>query len=373
MSLNTHRPNYTFLPPWIMKNRLAHDNNPEDARLCYQHIQLLLDKHSRSDDNPALSEPGYPAEKRSADNPPAAHRRVIHLKNMTVVPDLYYREDKKAKNPQYTTTIKSDADTDNMFEYLEIIYTFFADVFDYGSFDNHNATISAMTHYGRGYCNAFWNGTHLVFGAGDLITSSSPLFMSFAQLDIATHEYGHAVIDHLSPLTYSRQSGALNESVCDVFTVMLAHYQQQHKSHEGDWSIGRTLFTKSSGIKALRSLSAPGSAYNHPAIGRDKQISHMRDYIELPDNAENDNGGVHRYSGIPNHAFYHFATALGGYSWEVAGQVWFDTLRHANLPPECDFLTFARETVRIARDNYGDDVADILLNAWDAVGLNPQI
>lgn len=373
MSVNTHRPNYAFLPPWILKNRLAHDNNLEDTRLCYQHIQLLLDKHGRSDDSTTFSEPGYPAEKKSADNPLAAHRRVIHLKNLTVVPGLYYREDKKAKNAQHTATVKSDTDTDNMFEYLEIIYTFFADVFDYESFDNHNATISAMTHYGRGYCNAFWNGTHLVFGAGDLTASSSPLFMSFAQLDIATHEYGHAVIDHLSPLMYNRQSGALNESICDVFTVMLGHYQQQHKSHEGDWSIGRTLFTKSSGIKALRSLSAPGSAYNHPTIGRDKQISHMRDYIELPDNAENDNGGVHRYSGIPNHAFYHFATALGGYSWEIAGQVWFDTLRHANLPPECDFLMFARETVLIAQDNYGDNTAGILLNAWDAVGLNPEI
>lgn len=372
MPVNTHSPNYSFLPPWILKNRMDHDNNHEETRLCYQHIQLLLGKHHRSDDS-VLPKLVYPVEKKPVNNPLAAHRRVIHLKNLTAIPDLYYREDKKAENPQYTAAIRSDTDTDNMFEYLEIIYTFFADVFDYESFDNHNATISAMTHYGRGYCNAFWNGAHLIFGAGDLTTSNAPLFMSFAQLDIATHEYGHAVIDHLSPLTYSRQSGALNESVCDVFTVMLLHYQQQHKSHQGDWSIGRTLFTESSGIKALRSLSDPGNAYNHPAIGRDRQVSHMRDYIELPDNVNNDNGGVHRYSGIPNHAFYHFATTLGGYSWEVAGQVWFDTLRNANLPPECDFLTFARETVRIARDNYGNDVAGILLNAWHAVGLNPEV
>ncbi|WP_413495782.1 M4 family metallopeptidase [Morganella psychrotolerans] len=372
MSINTHRPNYSFLPPWILKNRMDHDNNHEETLLCYQHIQLLLGEHQCSDKTTS-PEAIYHAEKVAVKNQPAAHRRVIHLKNLTAVPDLYYREDKKAKNDQYISVIKSDADTDNMFEYLEIIYTFFSDIFNYESFDNHNATMSAMTHYGRGYCNAFWNGMHLVFGAGDLTTSNAPLFLSFAQLDIATHEYGHAVIDHLSPLTYSRQSGALNESICDVFTVILGHYQQQHSSDRGDWHIGRTLFTKSSGIKALRSLSAPGSAYNHPVIGRDKQVSHMRDYIELPNNAQNDNGGVHRYSGIPNHAFYHFATALGGYSWEVAGQIWFDTLSNANLPPECDFLTFARETVLIAQNNYGDDVAGILLNAWDAVGLNPEI
>lgn len=97
----------------------------------------------------------------------------------------------------------------------------------------------------------------------------------------------------------------------------------------------------------------------------------MRDYIELPDDPENDNGGVHCYSGIPNHAFYHFASALGGYSWEVAGQIWFDTLRRGNLPPECNFLTFARETLTIADENYDEEVTAVLMNAWKAVGLEP--
>lgn len=80
--------------------------------------------------------------------------------------DLYYREDRKAENPQPHMPVRQDTDTDNMFEYLDIIYGFFDDIFDYKSFNDNNATISAMTHYGRGYCNAFWNGAHLVFGAG---------------------------------------------------------------------------------------------------------------------------------------------------------------------------------------------------------------
>ncbi|HHN8377841.1 TPA: M4 family metallopeptidase [Morganella morganii] len=366
--MSAHAPRYSFLPPWILKKRLLHEGDHEETQLCYQHMQRLLGyrRLPETDMMPlsyaALPESGCPSQ---------AHRRVMHLKNLTTVPDLYYREDRKAENPQPHMPVRQDTDTDNMFEYLDIIYGFFDDVFGYKSFNNSNATISAMTHYGRGYCNAFWNGAHLVFGAGDAGMSVSPLFMSFAQLDIATHEFSHAVIDHLSPLTYSHQSGALNESVCDVFTVMLGHYRGRHASHQGDWHIGRTLFNKQSGIKALRSLSSPGNAYNHPVIGKDKQVAHMRDYIELPDDPENDNGGVHCYSGIPNHAFYHFASALGGYSWEVAGQIWFDTLRRGNLPPECDFLTFARETMDIAGDNYDKDVTAVLMSAWKAVGLEP--
>ncbi|HHH3216644.1 TPA: M4 family metallopeptidase [Morganella morganii] len=366
--MSAHAPRYSFLPPWILKKRLLHEGDHEETQLCYQHMQRLLGYRRLPETEmmplsyAALPESGCTSQ---------AHRRVMHLKNLTTVPDLYYREDRKAENPQPHMPVRQDTDTDNMFEYLDIIYGFFDDVFDYKSFNDNNATISAMTHYGRGYCNAFWNGAHLVFGAGDAGMSVTPLFLSFAQLDIATHEFSHAVIDHLSPLTYSHQSGALNESVCDVFTVMLGHYHRRHASHQGDWHIGKTLFNKQSGIKALRSLSSPGNAYNHPVIGKDKQVAHMRDYIELPDDPENDNGGVHCYSGIPNHAFYHFASALGGYSWEVAGQIWFDTLRRGNLPPECDFLTFARETMDIAGDNYDKDVTAVLMSAWKAVGLEP--
>lgn len=63
----------------------------------------------------ALPESGCPSQ---------AHRRVMHLKNLTTVPDLYYREDRKAENPQPHMPVRQDTDTDNMFEYLDIIYGF---------------------------------------------------------------------------------------------------------------------------------------------------------------------------------------------------------------------------------------------------------
>ena len=176
--MSAHAPRYSFLPPWILKKRLLHEGDHEETQLCYQHMQRLLGyrRLPETDMMPlsyaALPESGCPSQ---------AHRRVMHLKNLTTVPDLYYREDRKAENPQPHMPVRQDTDTDNMFEYLDIIYSFFDDVFDYKSFNDSNATISAMTHYGRGYCNAFWNGAHLVFGAGDAGMSVSPLFMSFAQ------------------------------------------------------------------------------------------------------------------------------------------------------------------------------------------------
>ena len=59
--------------------------------------------------------------------------------------------------------------------------------------------------------------------------------------------------------------------------------------------------------RALRSMAAPGTAYDDPRLGKDPQPAHLRDYVETSE----DNGGVHINSGIPNKAFHDLAVALG--------------------------------------------------------------
>jgi len=84
---------------------------------------------------------------------------------------------------------------------------------------------------------------------------------------------------------------------------------------------------------------------------------------------EDDNGGVHIYSGIPNKAFYLFSVAMGGYSYEKAGQVWWKTMNSGRIPPKCTFIQFADETVDQCQTLYGDDDAKKLRSAWDEVGV----
>jgi Zn-dependent metalloprotease len=55
-------------------------------------------------------------------------------------------------------------------------------------------------------------------------------------------------------------------------------------------------------------MNAPGTAYDDPDLGKDPQPSDMSGYFQGSD----DNGGVHINSGIPNHAFYLAAMAIGG-------------------------------------------------------------
>jgi Zn-dependent metalloprotease len=96
----------------------------------------------------------------------------------------------------------------------------------------------------------------------------------------------------------------------------------------------------------------------------------MDDYVDLPDDNDpnNDNGGVHINSGIPNHAFYLAATALGGHAWERAGRVWYVTLTE-RLQPTSEFADAAGASVEVARELFGDEVERAVTDAWTQVGV----
>jgi Zn-dependent metalloprotease len=114
-------------------------------------------------------------------------------------------------------------------------------------------------------------------------------------------------------------------------------------------------------------MQAPGTAYDDPILGKDPQPAHMNDYV----NTFNDNGGVHINSGIPNKAFYEAAVAMGGYAWEHAGRIWYETLRDAALKPNTGFKRFAKLTASTAARLYGQgsDQEQIVMAAWAKVGV----
>ena len=93
----------------------------------------------------------------------------------------------------------------------------------------------------------------------------------------------------------------------------------------------------------------------------------MKDFLKLP--LGMDRGGVHLNSGIPNHAFYLAAIAIGGYAWEGPAQIWFGAMTDDEMHKDCDFVTFARVTVRVAKDSYGDEVSGKVRKAWETVGV----
>ncbi len=258
-----------------------------------------------------------------------------------------------------------DQAVNDAYDALGYTFDFFKDVFVRNSIDDAGMPLRGVVHYGQAYANAFWDGRRMVFGDGDGVVFSSLT----GSLDVIAHELGHGVTEDEGALEYFGQAGALNESFSDVWGSLVKQYKLQQAADEADWLIGSDVFSPEIQGDALRSMRAPGTAYDDPTLGRDQQPGHMRDYVTTM----TDNGGVHINSGIPNHAFYTVAMTLGGKAWERAGRIWYEALRDPALRPRDDFPTFARITLGAASRLYGvgSEEARAVRDGWETVGVKP--
>ena len=101
----------------------------------------------------------------------------------------------------------------------------------------------------------------MVFGDGNEF-----IYDFTASVDVIAHEISHALTDQICPLEYEGQSGALNEHLSDAFGVMVRQRVKNQTSDQADWLIGEDcLFPGVHGV-GLRSLKAPGTAYDDPRI-----------------------------------------------------------------------------------------------------------
>jgi Zn-dependent metalloprotease len=251
------------------------------------------------------------------------------------------------------------------FDGLGSTFDFYEAVFERNSIDDRGMRMDGYVHYRRSYNNAFWNGRQMVFGDGDGV-----LFTDFTRsLDVIAHELTHGVTEFTAGLEYHNQSGALNESISDVFGSLVKQWALGQNADEADWLIGPEVFTPDVEGDALRSMKSPGQAYDDPRIGRDPQPAHMDAYEQLPDTDEGDWGGVHINSGIPNRAFYLTAIEIGGKAWEAPGRIWYEALRASNFNTE--FQDFAETTYSIAGQRFGASSREqqAVLGAWREVGI----
>ena len=254
-----------------------------------------------------------------------------------------------------------DQCADECYDGLGSTFDLFWQIFQRNSIDNNGMNLVGSVHFGKAYDNAFWNGSQMVFGDGDGVN-----FNRFTcAIDVMGHELTHGVTAHTANLDYQGQSGALNESISDVFGSMVKQFSLNQDAGAADWLIGAGLFTAKIHGVALRSMKAPGTAYNDPNIGKDPQPADMAHYV----NTASDNGGVHINSGIPNHAFYLLAVALGGKSWDKAGKIWYATLLDHRLGHASDFQTFANLTCDNAGKLFGSVVMNAVIQAWKQVGI----
>ncbi|MFE1379059.1 M4 family metallopeptidase [Streptomyces sp. NPDC058740] len=339
----------TIVPPHILE-RVARSADPALAEAARR--TLVVDAAQRT----ARSLPPAEPSTRDRAGRAAGVRRTIHdVHNGTELPGDKIRDEGGEET--------DDVTENRAYAGLGATYDLFKNVYGRESIDGEAMPLLASIHFDEKYDNAFWNGEQMVFGDGD-----GELFLDFTiPLDVIGHELTHGVTQHTADLAYYGQSGALNESMSDVFGSLVKQYALGQTADRADWLIGAGLLGPAVDRgEALRSMKAPGTAYDDDVLGKDPQPATMDDYVRT----HADNGGVHINSGIPNHAFYLVATALGGHAWERAGQIWYDTLTGGKLSSEADFAEFAAATVAAAKARYGDgEEVTAVRDAWSAVGV----
>ena len=348
----------TIIPPYLLR-ALAESSDPDVAACAVETLERDAMLRGRRQGLPGVAPaPALPPEQAPAPGGPDSPQRVVSdARGTEQLPGTVVRREGQPAT--------GDPAADEAYDGLGATWELFSTVYGRNSLDDRGLPLLATVHYGHDYDNAFWDGTQMVFGDGD-----GRYFRRFtASVDVIGHELAHGVTEHTAGLTYRGQSGALNESVSDVFGSLVRQSVLGQRADEADWLIGADLFTDVVQGVALRSMRAPGTAYDDPTLGRDPQPAHMDDYVVTRD----DNGGVHINSGIPNRAFYLVATALGGYAWEVAGRLWYAVLTGPGISADCDFATFAGLTVGAARAQHGADsrVARAVAAAWQQVGILP--
>ncbi len=336
-------------PPHLLKKLLENpDNRIRDAAL-----RTLLTTSRLRGERSVLGIVAF-----AAAAPAQGRRTIFDCANSTSLPS--------ATTARMEDGTASADDTVNQAFYgLGQTREFYKEILERDSVNGRGMRLNGYVHYSAGYNNAFWNGSAMIFGDGDGI-----LFTDFTKsLDVIAHELTHGVTEFTAGLEYHNQSGALNESISDVFGSLVKQWSAKQTAAQADWLIGAEIFTPDIAGDALRSMKDPGKAYNTPALGRDPQPDNMGKYVHLPDTDDGDNGGVHINSGIPNKAFYLTSIGIGGNAWEAPGHIWYAALQASS--PTTDFQEFADTTYLKADQLYGSQSAEqqAVLSAWKEVGI----
>ena len=251
----------------------------------------------------------------------------------------------------------------------EMVYEYFKQNHARNSWNNSNGSLLSYVNanlVSLGYTNsnnAFWDGNKMTYGQG---TTWPPV----VTLDIVAHEIGHGITESEANLKYEGESGAINESISDIWGACVEFWAANNKQR---WLIGEDLGAGN----ILRNMSNPnlfGQPDTHGGIN-----------WWNPTNLTWDNGGVHRNSGVMN--FWFFLLTEGGngtndignaYSVEgiginAASRIVYKAL--TDYMGKNETFTLARtHTIEAARYLYGNNSPEIVAvtNAWHAVGVGDR-
>lgn len=257
---------------------------------------------------------------------------------------------------------------------FNLIQQYYSQIHGLNSFDGSGAFARANVHEGIDYVNAYWDGSEFYFGDGDGEDANC-----LAVLDIAGHEFTHAVTQYSADLIYYAEPGALNESFSDILGCCIEFYGQAddrasypaRNPAQADWLCGEDSWLASTALRDLRNPANSATV----GFGNEQPTRYNGTYWY---NGTGDNGGVHQNSGVQNFFFYLLCEGGSGnndgITYSVSGigitnaeQVAYRALT-VYCTPDTDY-----HSVRAAWLSAAGDLNPAWIGAvraaWDAVGI----
>ena len=235
----------------------------------------------------------------------------------------------------------------------ETTYDYFKNVHGRNSIDNAGFALNSYVHYGNNYVNAFWDGSRMTYGDGN--TTVKPL----TAMDVCGHEITHGLTERTANLTYSGESGALNEGFSDIFGTTIEFYSNP-STYAPNWTIGERM------NYIIRNMANP-KQYQQPS-------TYKGTYWSTSD--------PHIGSGVLNYWFYLVAVggsgtndfaynyAIQGIGLDKAAKIAYRTLT-VYLTASSTFANTRTASIQAAKDLYGStsNEATQVTNAWCAVNV----
>ncbi|MBI3233670.1 MAG: M4 family metallopeptidase, partial [Bacteroidetes bacterium] len=243
----------------------------------------------------------------------------------------------------------------------QMTYDFYKENFNRNSIDNNGFKLTSYIHYSSNYANAFWNGSYMTYGDGN----GSNIY-PLVSLDIAGHEITHGLTSLTANLTYSDESGALNESFSDILGTAIEWYGD---STHFEWDLGTKIGS------TIRSLANPESK------GQPDTYKGTNWYVGAADN-----GGVHTNSGVQNYWYYLLCNGGSGtndngdtYAVNLIGMAKANAIAYRTLTyyltSSSQYIDARKYSIIAAEDLYGPCSDEMLAvaAAWHAVGVGYKL
>lgn len=247
-------------------------------------------------------------------------------------------------------------------------YDYFKNIHGRNSLDNKGMKLVSTVHIGDKWNNAAWNGKQMLYGDGD----GQRMISLSGGLDVIAHEMTHGIITNTANLTYENESGAINESIADIFGAFA-----ENKTGEGLWLLGEDIWTPGIPGDGLRSMSDPASVY----IGGYTEDGYYPDHYDKRYLGELDRGGVHINSSINNKAAHlitdggtHYGITVNGIGKARTEKIFYRALT-LYLTPSSGFAEMRQAAIQAARDLHPDRngapslEVQAVMAAYDAVGV----